>query len=154
MMGHTGLSRWFSWGEMVGSGEARRRQIPNQPSPGEQVALMSLARLVLDPIRDRVGRPVSVTSGYRSAELNGAIGGARGSQHTRGEAADIKVRGLAGYELAREIYAIGLQFDQLIAYHADRGGHVHISYTTRRAARLEVLWAPPEGGYLVWDPTA
>ena len=47
----------------------------------------------LQDLRDRVGAPVNITSGYRSPEYNKRIGGSPNSQHILGRAADIKVPG-------------------------------------------------------------
>ena len=45
---------------------------------------------MLNAIRSRYGRPIVVTSGYRSPEHNKAVGGVANSQHVLGTAADIK----------------------------------------------------------------
>lgn len=142
--------RYFTWAELVASATARRKGIPNQPGPTEQLALLALTRAVLDPFREELGRAVYVRSGYRSLELNGALGGSRGSQHVRGEAADITVPTLDAVQTCRALVAYQLPFDQLIAYAPERGGHVHVSYTTRRGNRRQILWAPASGGFVPW----
>ena len=53
----------------------------------------SLAAL-LQKIRDHFGRPVVITSGYRTAAHNKSVGGAAYSQHLYGRAADIRVQGI------------------------------------------------------------
>jgi hypothetical protein len=50
----------------------------------------ALVENVLDPLRERYGKPIIVNSGYRCAKHNREVGGASGSQHMRGEAADIR----------------------------------------------------------------
>lgn len=45
---------------------------------------------ILQPIRDKYGKPVTVTSGYRNPSINRLVGGSANSQHCKGEAADIK----------------------------------------------------------------
>lgn len=83
------LTENFTLEEMVNSTTAQIKNIDNTPD-GE--SLMNLQRLcsdVLQPIRDRYGKPIRVTSGYRSEELNRTIRGASTSQHRKGEAADI-----------------------------------------------------------------
>jgi len=54
----------------------------------------------LQDLRDIVGRPITITSGYRTKEHNKAVGGARNSQHLLGKAADIKVKGMHSREVA------------------------------------------------------
>ena len=145
-----GLGRFFSWAELTGSSAARRLGIDNTPPPEAQANLQALVADVLDPLRARLGRPIRVTSGYRSPEVNRAIHGAEHSQHLRGEAVDIKADGMVAEELARAIVRSGLPYDQVIWYAPKRGGHVHLSYTRARANRREGLHAPDHGGYLPW----
>ena len=49
--------------------------------------------VVLQCIREHFGKPVTITSGYRTAAHNAAVGGAKSSQHLLGRAADIRVEG-------------------------------------------------------------
>lgn len=84
------ISKNFSYEELVNSATALRLGIDNTPSEGEKERLTKLARLILQPIRDKWGAPLIVTSGYRSEALNKAVGGSKTSQHRLGEAADIK----------------------------------------------------------------
>jgi len=62
--------------------------INNEPTVVEAQKLLYLAQYILQPIRDKWG-PVIVTSGYRSFDVNKAVGGSETSQHMGGEAADI-----------------------------------------------------------------
>lgn len=73
---------------------------------------------VLERIRAVTGEPLIVVSGYRCAVHNKAVGGARGSQHMRGTAADIKA-GLASYDLARRAGARGIGMRGSWAVHVD-----------------------------------
>ena len=74
---------------MTRSDTAKRLGIVNECSSLEQVLnLAYLCHMVLQPLRDRFG-PIRINSGYRSPELNEAVGGVSNSQHMRGEAADI-----------------------------------------------------------------
>lgn len=139
--------RYFTWGELTRSGEAERLGYSNEPTADHYRRLGLLVARVLDPLRASLGRPVSITSGYRSAAVNQAIGGADASQHMLGEAADIKVSGLSAIELARRAYDLRLPYDQLIWYAPERGGHVHISHAADRAPRRDLRHAPASGGY-------
>ena len=148
--GHVG--RFFSWAEMTASSAAARLGIDNTPPPEAQRAMQVLVAQVLDPLRTALGRPVRVTSGYRAPAVNRAVQGSPTSQHMAGEAADIKADGLSAEQLATAIVRLGLPYDQVIWYAPERGGHVHVSFTTRRPNRRQSLHAPAAGGYRPWAP--
>lgn len=78
---------------MTNSPTARRLNINNEPSITEIFALQKLCTDILQPIRNKYGLPIIVTSGFRCQELNKAVGGVPTSQHLKGEAADISVGG-------------------------------------------------------------
>ena len=62
--------------------------LDNTPGERERLALLALVEKVLDPLREALGEPIRITSGYRSPELNRLVGGVPTSQHLKGEAAD------------------------------------------------------------------
>lgn len=124
------LSANFTLAELVHSDTAVRRGLRNVPDAAAIANLRALAVNVLQPIRDQFG-PVRITSGYRSGPVNAAVGGARNSQHTTGEAADFAVAG-ATQEKVRAWIVANLRFDQLIVY---KSGRFHISYSASRARR-------------------
>lgn len=133
--------KYFTINELCRSATAAARRIDNRP-PAEVVGrLQTLIEELLDPIRAAWGAPVTVNSGYRSPELNDAVGGVARSQHLRGEAADLSAGSPAANErLFRRIEALRrageIEFDQLID--EARYRWVHISYR-RGANRGEVL---------------
>lgn len=61
---------------------------------------------VLDILRHKLGKPVIITSGYRTPEWNAKCGGAKYSYHMRGMAADIRVDGISAKELANKLNEI------------------------------------------------
>jgi uncharacterized protein YcbK (DUF882 family) len=63
----------------------------------------------LQQLRDKIGKPVSITSGYRSVAYNKECGGIPTSNHLLGKAADIKVSGLSPLELAKAADRIGFK---------------------------------------------
>ena len=81
----------------------------------------ALVREVLDPVREKLGKPVVVNSGYRCEKHNKSVGGVKNSQHLRGEAADVTCSNLP--RLKALIIENG-RFDQLIDY----GTFLHVSY--------------------------
>lgn len=142
------LTDHFSLDEFISSDTARRLQIDNQPPEHVVERMTALARHVLEPVRIHFKRPVFITSGYRSAELNQAIGGSNMSQHMMGEAADIVIPGIDPEDIAKYIWN-DLDFDQLILEYSPEGKKwVHVSYTHRHPLRLEVLTYLPEGRYV------
>ena len=143
--------RYFTWGELTRSGTAADLGIDNSPPAAAQVELQALVARVLDPLRAALGRPVAVTSGYRSVALNQAIGGAQESQHMVGQAADVKVVGIAAVDLARRVRQLRLPVDQAIWYDVARGGQLHLSHRSDGRNRGEYLHAPASGGFVSWE---
>lgn len=122
-------SKYFTLEELTASPTAKRKGISNKPTVDIVVALQRLVTNVLDPLRESWGAPIIVTSGYRSVKLNTAVGGARGSQHTYGQAADIRTlsdRPADNKRLRDLLIELGLPFDQLIdEYDCD---WIHVSH--------------------------
>jgi len=143
------IGKHFYLKEFTDSDTAKAKGISNFPGLDELRALKFLVDKVLDPLRDAVGIPVRITSGYRSPCLNKAIGGSATSDHVLGRASDIKADGLDATQLMREVLAAGLEFDQMIGYVPEKGGHVHISWR-ESGNRKEILWVGKSGKYVKW----
>lgn len=99
----------------------------------------ALVAQVLDPAREKLGKPITVNSGYRCRHHNEAVGGAVKSQHMAGEAADITCSDNA---LLEKIIREQGRFDQMIIY----PGFLHVSYKRNGANRHQVL-RKIENGY-------
>ncbi len=140
------LSDNFSLAEFTRSSKADQLGIHNQPNEAELANLRDLVTHVLQPARNLLGKSIRITSGFRSAELNRAVGGVSDSPHRLGEAADIKVDGMTAPELAAFLVRSGLPFDQVIGYAPGVGGHVHVSYRSHN--RGETLWSQTKGSYV------
>ena len=80
------LSKNFSLNEMTKSQTALRRGIDNEPTNDEIDNLRILCEYVLQPVREHFGKPVTINSGFRSKELNKAIGGSTTSDHCKFQA--------------------------------------------------------------------
>ncbi len=125
--------------------------LTNLPSAAEWSNLEQLATQVLDPFRVTVG-PIRITSGYRSAAVNTAIGGSKSSMHLVGKAADFK---LASGTKSSAVFPIlaamarNLPVRQLILYAPERGGHIHVDYSP--GSSLQLIYAPAGGGYEAWS---
>jgi len=137
---------YFSWSEMTRTSTG----LPNKPDSEQRVNLKCLCSTALDPLRRYLGKPVRVTSGFRSEAVNTAVRGSKTSAHRKGLAADIKVSGLDAHALMRAVIDSDIPFDQAIAYHPSRGGHLHIGLSTGRMRR-QMLWAKAGGGYEPYD---
>ena len=85
-------------------------------------------------------RNLFISSGYRCPELNAKIGGAKTSQHTKGEAVDLEVIGFNNYDLFQWIKKY-LDYDQLISEYYKEGvmnsGWIHVSYKSKRENRKQ-----------------
>jgi zinc D-Ala-D-Ala carboxypeptidase len=144
-------SKYFDFSDLTKSKTAKSKGLSNTPEQEELQNLSDLARNVLDPLNDKVGGKIRISSAYRSPAVNSAVGGAKGSQHMKGQAADITVSGMDALELANLIVSMGLPFDQIIWYAPSRGGHVHVSYN-EGGNRRKTTHAPSKGGYVNWTP--
>jgi hypothetical protein len=85
-----------------------------------------LCNYVLQPLRDYLGEPVKITSGYRSIQLNNAIKGVKNSEHLQGKAADIQTRRL---KEAFDWIKDNCVFNQLIWENKQKNVWIHVSYS-------------------------
>ncbi len=104
--------------------------------------LRALCVTILQPVRDALGSPVNLNSGYRCPSLNRAIGGAKNSQHMTGHAADIIDLNNGNEKLFKKIKELNLPFDQMIDEFGFRW--VHVSYDPARNRR-QILQAVKNG---------
>ena len=127
--------KYFTIQELTRSTTARRLGIDNTPPASAVTALHELVDKVLDPLRKAWGGPIRVNSGYRCPELNKVVGGTPGSQHQRGEAADITVGSRNGNRRLLElIKRLDLPVDQCIDEKGCRW--IHVSHRKGRNRRL------------------
>lgn len=135
--------KYFTIDELTASATARKRGIKNVPNEEERLNLIALVDAVLDPLREKYGKPIYVTSGYRCATLNKRVGGVTGSQHRKGEAADIVTEeGAGNFELGQLIVESG-QFDQVIFENCGKDDllpqWIHVSWKRTGALRGNIL---------------
>lgn len=131
------MKNYFQLSEFLRSSKARALNLDNLPSFEVVDNLRALRDNVLNPLREEYGQPIIVTSGYRSARLNAAVGGVANSQHLLGQAADIKA-GRGGVDANRTLFALiqrlGLPFDQLISEY--NYSWIHVSYSPRHRRQI------------------
>lgn len=130
------ISKDFDFREFEASETAAIKRICNVIKSWEvRDSIVALVESVLQPLRDAWGAPLHINSGYRSAELNRAVGGVPSSQHVKGEAAD--VRCAEPLKLAALALWLKLPFDQMIIYPT----FVHFSHRLEGQQRGMVLYS-------------
>jgi hypothetical protein len=149
----TMLTNNFSLHEMIKSEIAIRRDMDNTPHSDEVVQnLTTLCEQVLQPLRDVYNVGIKVNSGYRSPDVNAAVGGSRTSDHCKGQAADIEIPGVANADLAQYI-ADNFDYTQLILEFYTQGipdsGWVHVSYDSNNLKK-QVMTAVKQNGRTVY----
>lgn len=136
------LTKHFELSEFTNSEIAREKNIDNTPSNNVVSNILNLCIHVLEPARKKIKTQIHITSGYRCVELNNAVGGERLSQHTIGEAADLRC--YTDFYLNNLVSALKqTDYDQLIIeekkYKKTKMNWVHISYSSTRANRHEFI---------------
>jgi uncharacterized protein YcbK (DUF882 family) len=117
----------FTISELLKSEIAEKYNIYNVPDKEHLDNLLILICECLQPIRNYIGKPMVISSGYRNPRLNShcLINGAPNSQHTTGQAVDFTIKGMTPKQIIEKVKASGVEFDQLINEH---NIWVHISY--------------------------
>lgn len=100
--------------------------------PSARANIEALAANVLDPAREKLGKPIRMNSGYRCPRHNLAVGGVKNSQHMAGEAADICCE---DNKLLKQIIVENGKFDQLIEYPT----FLHVSWKRNGVNRKQRL---------------
>jgi len=150
------ISQHLSLSEVTRSETAKRKGISNTPTAEHLDNFKLLAEKVFEPIRLHFGVPIYISSGYRSKELNDAIGGSQTSQHSKGQAIDIDMDGSTNGVTNKMIFDFikeKLDFDQLIwEFGTDSNPDwVHVSYT-KTGNRKQKLKAVRSGGKTTYLP--
>ena len=143
------ISKYLSYLECVKSETAIRKGIDNTPNEAQKAAMIHVASTIFDALREIVKGPLHASSFFRSPELNVAIGGAKNSQHCKGEAIDIDCDKFGNGDNKMIFYLLkhDFTFDQLIWEFGDddHPEWVHVSLVDERVAgrknRGEVLRA-------------
>lgn len=131
--------KYFSLIELSNSNTAQLRGIDNTPTSDVKVNLIHLITHLLNPIREKFGKPIKVNSGYRCPSLNKSVGGSVSSQHVKGEAVDITA---GNPTLNKQLFTLiqnsGLPFDQLIDEKNYTWLHVSLKSNTNRKQILHL----------------
>ncbi len=141
------LTDHFSFEEFERSETATRKGLDNHIPDGLIPNAQRVAE-ALEVIRTYYNdRVIRVSSGYRSQEVNRAIGGSKTSAHCFAEAADFTIQGVDNITVCREIPDIVYDFDQVI-YEFGPTGWVHLGIS--KTMRKQLLTAIKRGGKTVY----
>ena len=127
------LSKFVSLAEVIRSDTAKRKGIDNSPTAEHLENLKVISGEVFDKVREYFGVPLFISSGYRSAALNKAIGGSATSDHNLGRALDLDQDGHGNGVTNADVFNYiksNLDFDQLIwEFGTDKNPDwVHVGY--------------------------
>lgn len=137
--------------ELIHSDTAKAKGIDNSPTNEHLKYLIEIANNVFQPLRDGIGKPIRISSGYRSEKLNKAVGGSKTSQHNKGQALDlVATTGFTNKDIFDYIKK-HLEFDQLIYEFGNNVNPdwVHVSYNKGKN-RKQVLKAIKKDGKTVY----
>lgn len=137
--------------ELIHSDTAKAKGIDNSPTNEHLKYLIEIANNIFQPLRDGIGKPIRISSGYRSEKLNKAVGGSKTSQHNKGQALDlVATPGFTNKDIFDYIKK-NLEFDQMIwEFGTDKNPDwVHVSYNKGKN-RKQVLKAIKKDGKTVY----
>ena len=115
----------FTISELIKSDTADKNNISNTPDINSLDNMLELIFYVLQPLREKLGKPMIITSGYRNSQVNKLVGGASNSGHTKGQAVDFVVNGMTPAKVCEFIKNSGVEYDQCIN---EYNQWTHISY--------------------------
>ena len=118
-------AKYFTYDEMI----VTNTGIENSPMQGELDNLQLLVTAILDPLREKYGKPISVNSAYRNPLVNREVGGSATSHHVLGMAADITTHNKDTNKILHDLIRDNFKFTQLI--NERDYSWVHISYDAK-----------------------
>jgi zinc D-Ala-D-Ala carboxypeptidase len=141
------LSKHVTLAEFENSPTATTHGINNKMSESQIASAKLLCENVFEPLRLYLNIPIRISSGFRSVQLNKMIKGSLTSQHTKGEAMDIKIDAKGFYFIKDK-----LEFDQLIWEFGndEQPSWVHVSYK-KSGNRKQVLKATKRNGKTIYS---
>ncbi|MCX8602659.1 hypothetical protein J3U62_12370 [Gilliamella sp. B3773] len=131
--------------EFTRSTTADRLQIDNSV-PADLMPNVQLTAIKLEFVRQALGKPINITSGYRCPALNARVGGVSTSAHTKGLAVDFHSSYGTPKEICQRLIDAGVQFDKLIQEHNQ---WVHIGFNPNNNRQI-VLTAVKQGGKTIY----
>ena len=141
------LTEHFTLEEFTRSTTASRLKIDNSV-PDELMPNIQLTAIKLELVRQALGKPIVITSGYRCAELNKRVGGVSTSAHTRGLAVDFRCDYGTPKQICQRLIMAGVEFDKIIQEY-NQWVHIEFSHTNQRR---RVLTAVKQNGKTIYLP--
>ena len=146
------ISNHINYFEATNSPTATAKGIKNEPNIDQLKAMRLVAVKCFEPLRLWANVPLSINSFFRGEALNKAIGGAASSQHCKGEAIDIDMKGdKVTNAILFHWIKDNLKFDQLLWEHGTKENPdwVHVSYSDKN--RNQVLRAKKVNGKTIYE---
>ena len=149
------ISKYVTYQEVTKSNQANALKLANIPNATQLNNLRLVCTNIFDKVREHFGKPIGISSGFRSVELNSKIGGSKTSQHCEGKALDIDGDILGG--INNKLLFLYIKenciFDQLIWEFGSENSPdwVHVSYNEGKN-RGQVLRALKSGGKTIYKP--
>ena len=130
----------FKMSELIHSQTAIAHNVNNMPDINSLDNLLTLIVECLQPIRNKLDKPMVITSGYRNDKVNRLVGGSNTSEHKKGMAADFIINGMTVQAVIEFIRKTGLKYTQLIEEHSKNTSWVHISYNPKNLKKETLLY--------------
>ena len=128
-------SDFFTLEEFTRSTTAKRLKIDNTP---DDVVIRNIqygVQMILDPLRRILQAPIIITSGYRCAKLNKAVGGVANSWHTKGNAADLRIKDKEEAKAIFQILKTLPSVDTVLFEHSTSAIWIHVQWDMERTPR-------------------
>lgn len=128
-------SDFFTLEEFTRSSTAKRLKIDNTPSDEVVRNIQYGVQMVLDPLRRIIQTPIIITSGYRCAALNKAVGGVTNSWHTKGNAADLKIKDEEEAKAIFQVLKTLPSVDTVLFEHSTSSIWMHVQWDMTKTPR-------------------
>lgn len=128
-------SDFFTLEEFTRSSTAKRLKIDNTPSDEVIRNIQYGVQMVLEPLRRILQTPIIITSGYRCAKLNKAVGGVANSWHTKGNAADLRIKNEEEAKAIFQILKTLPSVDTVLFEHSSTSIWMHVQWDMERTPR-------------------
>ena len=128
-------SDFFKLEEFTRSSTAKRLKIDNTPSDDVVRNIQYGVQMVLDPLRRILLTPITITSGYRCPELNKAVGGVANSWHTKGNAADLRIKDEEEAKAIFQVLKTLPSVDTVLFEHSKTSIWMHVQWDMERTPR-------------------
>lgn len=128
-------SDFFYLEEFTRSSTAKRLKINNTPSEEIIRNIEYGVQMVLDPLRRMLKTPITITSGYRCPELNKAVGGVSNSWHTKGNAADLRIKNEEEAKTIFQVLKTLPSVDTVLFEHSATSIWMHVQWDMTRTPR-------------------